>query len=68
MASSACRRLTASAAPRQSLELQLEQSESPLTRGEVARTLNELCERGLLEKFKDEFNITRYRPTDGRVV
>ena len=35
-------------------------------RGEVARTLDELCALGLVEKFRDEHNITRYRPTGGR--
>jgi hypothetical protein len=32
-------------------------------RGEVARTLDELCALGLVEKFRDEFNIVRYRLT-----
>ena len=30
-------------------------------RGEVARTLDELCALGLVEKFRDEFGIERYR-------
>lgn len=34
-----------------------------MQRAEVARTLDELCAMGLLEKFRDEFNIVRYRAT-----
>lgn len=37
-------------------------------RGEVARTLDELCALGLVEKFTDQYRITRYRPTNGRVA
>lgn len=49
---------------------QIEQKELSLqlTRGQVARTLNELCAMGLLEKFKDEYNITRYRLANGRTT
>ena len=36
--------------------------EQPLTCGQVARTLNDLIELGFIEKFKDEHNVTRYRP------
>jgi predicted transcriptional regulator len=39
-----------------------------LTPGQVARTLNELMALGFVEKVKDEFGVTRYRPTNGRVV
>lgn len=48
-------------APRQTLAMKMH-------RGEVARTLDELCALGLVEKFRDEHNIVRYRPTDGRVA
>lgn len=39
-----------------------------LTPRQVARDLRELCDMGLVEKFKDEYGITRYRPTNGRVA
>ena len=29
---------------------------------QLARSLNDLVEMGFIEKFKDEHNITRYRP------
>jgi DNA-binding MarR family transcriptional regulator len=32
-----------------------------LTPGQVAQTLDELIELGFIEKFRDEYNITRYR-------
>ncbi len=35
---------------------------------QVARTLVELCEMGLVEQFKDGEGITRYRPTNGRRI
>jgi hypothetical protein len=35
--------------------------------GQIARDLRELCAMGLLEKFRDERGITRYRPT-GRLA
>lgn len=41
-------------APRQTLAVKMQ-------RGEVARTLDELCALGLVEKFRDEYNIVRYR-------
>ena len=61
MASAACR--TRIASP--------EKNDSPLPPPEtlslsprqVARTLKELCEMGLVRKFKDEYGITRYRAT-----
>lgn len=34
----------------------------------IARDLEELCDMGLVEKFRDEHNIIRYRPTNGRVA
>jgi DNA-binding MarR family transcriptional regulator len=37
-----------------------------LTRGQVARTLDELVEMGFIETFKDEANMTRYRPVYGK--
>lgn len=41
-------------------------TQRPLTPGQVARTLHELIELGFLEKFKDEFNVTRFRPVYGK--
>lgn len=35
-----------------------------LTPSQVARDLRELCDMGMVEKFKDEYGITRYRPTN----
>jgi hypothetical protein len=37
-------------------------------RGQVARTLDELCALGLVEKFRDQHNIVGYRPTNGRIA
>ena len=34
-----------------------------LTPGQVAQTLDELIALGFIEKFRDEYNITRYRLT-----
>jgi hypothetical protein len=34
-----------------------------VTAGQVCRDLEELCAIGLLEAFRDEYNIVRYRPT-----
>lgn len=34
-----------------------------LSPGQVARTLDELIDLGFVEKVKDEFGVTRYRPT-----
>ncbi len=48
-------------APRQTLAVRIQRSQ-------IARTLDELCALGLVEKFRDEYNITRYRPTNGRVA
>lgn len=36
--------------------------QQPLTIGQVARTLSDLVELGFVERFKDEHNVTRYRP------
>jgi len=36
--------------------------QQPLTRGQVARTLDDLVQLGFIEKFKDDHNVTRYRP------
>jgi hypothetical protein len=36
------------------------------SRGQIARDLEELCAMGLIEKFRDEYNVTRYRPTNRR--
>jgi hypothetical protein len=40
----------------------------PLNPGEVAHTLDQLCVMGLVEKFVDEYRVTRYRPTGGRIA
>jgi hypothetical protein len=40
-------------------------SERPFTAGQVAQTLNELITLGFIEKFKDEYGITRYRALRG---
>lgn len=39
-----------------------------LSPGEVARTLDELIELGLIEKVKDGFGITRFKPMNGRIA
>lgn len=39
-----------------------------LSASQIARDLRELCDMGLLEKFRDERGITRYRPIAGRVA
>lgn len=36
--------------------------------GVIAATLDDLVEMGLLETFVDQYQITRYRPTGGRVA
>jgi hypothetical protein len=36
--------------------------DQPLTPGQVARTLRDLIQLGFVEAFKDEHNVTRYRP------
>lgn len=36
-----------------------------LTSTQVATTLDELVDLGFIERFKDEHNITRYRPVAG---
>jgi|HubBroStandDraft_6_1064221.scaffolds.fasta_scaffold00550_27 hypothetical protein len=40
----------------------------PLTRGQVARSLVELCELGLVEAYEDQYGIVRYQPTQGRIA
>ncbi len=42
--------------------------EARIHRGEVARTLDELCALGLVEKFRDEHNIVRYRAVQRDLV
>ena len=39
-----------------------------LTEHRIARDLEALCEMGLVEAFRDENNIVRYRPADGRIA
>lgn len=46
----------------------IEQKETPTTLGQVCRDLEELCAAGFLEAFRDEYNIVRYKPTEGRVA
>ena len=36
--------------------------------GRIAQTLDDLVEMGLVESFVDEYRITRYRPTNGRII
>jgi DNA-binding MarR family transcriptional regulator len=38
-------------------------SRPSLTAGQVARTLDELEAMGFIEKFTDDHNVTRYRPS-----
>ncbi len=53
--------------PALTLEVRVEQTTPPkLTAGQVARTLNELIELGFIEKFRDDFGVTRFRPVYGR--
>jgi DNA-binding MarR family transcriptional regulator len=53
--------------PALTLEVRSEQiSKSKLTAGQVARTLDELIDLGFIEKFRDEFGATRFRPVYGR--
>lgn len=42
-------------------------SERPLTPHQVAQTLSELIALGFVEKFKDEYGITRYRALRGAI-
>lgn len=37
-------------------------SRPSLTPGQVASTLDELVAMGFIERFRDEHNVTRYRP------
>jgi hypothetical protein len=39
-----------------------------LTLGQIAQALDELIALDLVEKFRDEFNVIRYRPANGRIV
>jgi DNA-binding MarR family transcriptional regulator len=41
--------------------IEQKEPECSLTPGEVAQTLDELIQLGFIEKFRDEYNITRYR-------
>jgi len=36
--------------------------------GAIAATLDDLVEMGLLETFVDQYRVTRYRPTNGRIA
>jgi hypothetical protein len=36
--------------------------------GMIAQTIEDLCEMGLVEAFRDEHGIVRYKPTGGRVA
>jgi GDP-D-mannose dehydratase len=70
MASASCRQPVASPANpnhviRRSASSHVNTSFSP---GEVATSLEALCEMGLLEPFRDQYNIVRYRPVEGRIV
>ena len=47
---------------------QPEQNNFSLTPGEVAQTIDELIQLGLVEAFRGEHNIVRYRPTNGRIA
>jgi hypothetical protein len=42
--------------------------EEPLTAGQVCRDLEELSAAGFIEAFRDEYNIVRYRPANGRLA
>lgn len=66
MASAPCRRSLIS----QSLAQQsrVEQDPRPSTIGQVCRDLEELVAAGFLEVFRDEYNIVRYRPVNGRIA
>ena len=48
--------------PTLSLKLQLEQNKFIPTADQVCRDLEQLCAMGILEAFRDEHNIVRYRP------
>lgn len=39
-----------------------------LTEHRIARDLESLCDMGLIEAFRDDNNIVRYRPTNGRTA
>ncbi|HEY3972353.1 MAG TPA: hypothetical protein VGM18_05065 [Candidatus Sulfotelmatobacter sp.] len=66
MASAACRRIAP--APALTLEVHTEQNPRPATLHQVCRDLEQLCEMGLLEAFRDEYNIVRYRTTGAKLV
>jgi hypothetical protein len=66
MASAPCRRPVVSPATVSSTNSP--QPQLTLTLGQIAQALDELIALGSIEKFKDEFNVIRYRPTNGRVV
>lgn len=48
--------------PSLTLEVSIEQTSRPSTIGQVCRDLETLCEMGILEAFRDPYNIVRYRP------
>jgi hypothetical protein len=50
------------------LEIRQQRSSARFSVGEVCSNLEQLCEMGLLEPHRDEFNIVRYKPTGGRVA
>lgn len=53
--------------PALTLEVRAEQlPKTKLTAGQVARTLDELIDLGFIEKFRDEFNVVRFRPVYGK--
>jgi hypothetical protein len=45
------------------------ETSNPLTTlGQVCADLEELCAVGLLEAYRDEYNVVRYRPIEGRAA
>lgn len=56
--------------PQPSLTLETRAEQTPLTQTrtlhQVCRDLEQLCEMGILEAFRDEYNVVRYRTVDGR--
>jgi hypothetical protein len=55
--------------PQPSLTLEARAEQTPLTNRRtlhrVCRDLEQLCEMGILEAFRDEYNVVRYRPVNG---
>jgi hypothetical protein len=70
MASASCRQPIASPSNPRSITRRSASSHvnTSFSAGEVATSLEALCEMGLLEPFRDEYNIVRYRPVEGRIV